>query len=320
MSSTRWLWRTVGFGALLSTAVCAVGFAYAVNQIIFPKAAPGVGTSPGAPAPVQGGGTEAPSSPQSGRTWEAKAQLRIVALGDSLTAGTGDITGKGYVRDLRDKLEQQLGKPVFVYNNFAIPGFRTTDLLKDWDAKKDIAKSISESDLVLLTIGGNDLFQGGEGIFSPPGGQAGQAGQAAKAGDANKPGGANNRTAAPSGADVQLGEVFNPQAALERMPEALKRLEQIIDRVSKANPNARVMYVGLYHPFLDMDQDRAGAPIIQRWNTAAFEIASRYPNVTVVPTYDLFELNGSKYLYTDHFHPNQQGYERIAGRIADILQ
>ncbi|MUG72675.1 MULTISPECIES: GDSL-type esterase/lipase family protein [Paenibacillus] len=321
MSSTRWLWRSVGFGALLSTAVCAAGFAYAVNQIIFPQAASGVGTGfvGTVPAPAANEGAAAPSEPQSGQAWEAKTQIRIAALGDSLTAGTGDITGKGYVRSVRDKLEQRLGKPVYVYNNFAIPGFRTTDLLKDWEAKKDIARSISESDLVLLTIGGNDLFQGGEGIFNAPNDQAGQA---SKPDEANPGEGTDGRTAAPvpSGSDVQLGEAFNPQAALTRMPEALQRLEQIIDRVSKANPNARVLYVGLYHPFLDIDKDRAGAPIIQRWNTAAFEIASRYPNVTVVPTYDLFELQGSKYLYTDHFHPNQQGYERIAERIADILQ
>ncbi|MFB0844911.1 GDSL-type esterase/lipase family protein [Paenibacillus oleatilyticus] len=291
MRSTRWLWRTVGFAALLSTVLCAVGFAYGINQIIFPK-------------PVARDATEAPQQPAAKPktdNWEAKDQIRIVALGDSLSAGTGDLSGKGYVGDVRDKLEKQLGKPVFVYNNFAIPGYRTADLLKDWDKKADIAKSLAEADLVLLTIGGNDLFQGGAGIFGP--------------GD-----GAEAPKSTPGSPDQEAGAGFNPKAAAERIPDALKSLEQIFDRVSKASPHARIFYVGLYHPFLDLDPQREGAPLIQQWNAAAFDLANRYPNITLVPTYDLFELNLNKYLYTDHFHPNQDGYDRIADRIVDILK
>ncbi|CAG7648738.1 GDSL-type esterase/lipase family protein [Paenibacillus allorhizosphaerae] len=274
MFSTKGLWRVVGITALLSTLLCVLGFVYAINQIMFPKP---VATE--APAP------QTPEEHRGEDAWAAKDRIRIVALGDSLTAGTGDLTGKGYIGQLRDKLEKQLGKPVFVYNNFAIPGFRTADLLKDWEAKKDIAKSIGEADLVLITIGGNDLFEGGADLFGS-----------------------------------QNGEGFNPAAAATRIPEAAKRLEQIFDRVSKANPKAKILYVGLYHPFLDLDANRAGGPIVQRWNMAAFELANKYPNITVVPTYDLFELNLNKYLYSDHFHPNQYGYERMAQRIADVLQ
>ncbi len=305
MKSTRWLWRTVGFAALLSTVLCAVGFAYGINQIIFPK-------------PVAQDATEAPQQPaEKPKTdnWEAKEQIRIVALGDSLSAGTGDLSGKGYVGGVKDKLEKQLGKPVFVYNNFAIPGYRTADVLKDWDRKADIAKSLSEADLVLLTIGGNDLFQGGAGIFSSGGGTDGDR----SGGDPSK-GQPPQNAEAPGTPDQEAGAGFNPKAAAERIPDALKRLEQIFDRVSKASPHARIFYVGLYHPFLDLDPQREGAPIIRQWNAAAFDLANRYPNITLVPTYDLFELNLNKYLYTDHFHPNQDGYDRIADRIVDILK
>lgn len=304
MKSSRWLWRTVGLSALLSTILCVGGFAYAVNQIMFPK--PSVPESPGEVAP------SVETKPRQD-AWEAKEQIRIVALGDSLTAGTGDLTGKGYVGQVRDKLEEQLGKPVFVYNNFAIPGFRTYDLLKDWDAKKaDVEKALGDADLVLLTIGGNDLFEGGADIFDPQGGQDTQ-------GAADPSRGSQGTSPQTSQGTSDSEEGFNPAAAAQRIPEALKRLEQVFDRVSKANPGARIMYVGLYHPFLDLDSNRAGAPVIQSWNTGAFDLASRYPNITVVPTYDLFQLNVNKYLYTDHFHPNQQGYERIARRIVDIL-
>ncbi|WP_284640133.1 GDSL-type esterase/lipase family protein [Paenibacillus silviterrae] len=276
MNSAKRLWRVTGAAVLVSTVVCAVGFGYAIKEIMFPSPITGTETS------VPGGAAAKPVE----ENWAAKQQIRIVALGDSLSAGTGDLSGRGYVGQVKEKLQEQLGKPVFVYNNFAIPGFRTYDLLKDWDAKKDIDKSLSEADLVLFTIGGNDLFEGGQDLFTNP----------------------------------QTGEGFNSQAAAQRLPEAVKRLEQVMDRVAKAAPKAKIMYVGLYHPFLDLDPKREGSPLVQRWNTAAFEIANKYPNVTVVPTFDLFELNLNKYLYTDHFHPNQDGYERIAGRIADILK
>jgi lysophospholipase L1-like esterase len=273
--STRFLWRTVGLAALLSTIVCVFGFIYAFNQIIFPK-----------PVVSQ----ELPSPEQSLKPVQSplttKEKIQIVALGDSLSAGTGDLSGRGYVGQTREKLEQQLGKPVFILNNLAIPGYRTYDLLKDMDAKKDIGTALSQADLILLTIGGNDLFEGGQDVLT---------------GNSNEEG-------------------FNVKAAEERMPEALKRLEQIIGSIAKQNPNTTICYVGLYHPFLDIDPKREGSATIQKWNTAAFEIANRYPNVVVVPTYDLFELNLNKYLYTDHFHPNQDGYERIADRIVQIIK
>ncbi|PZE21895.1 GDSL-type esterase/lipase family protein [Paenibacillus xerothermodurans] len=273
MFSTRFIWRTVGLAALLSTLICIFGFVYAVNQIIYPK--PAVSTETQAPAE-----TEKPDSPP----MADKDKINIVALGDSLTAGTGDLTGRGYVGQTKEMLADRLGKPVYVLNNFAIPGYRTTDLLKDMDANKGIGTAVSEADIVLLTIGANDLFQGGQDIFSG-----------------------------------ESDEGFNPGAGVGRMPAAMQRLEQIIDRLHQYNPNAIICYVGLYHPFLDIDTKRDGGPIIQQWNSEAFQLANRYSHVIVVPTYDLFELNLSRYLYTDHFHPNQDGYARIAERIAQIV-
>jgi len=275
LQSTRFLWRTVGLAALLSTLLCVFGFVYAFNQIIFPKKPvnPDLAAKPEETVkPVE-------------TSFAAKDKIQIVALGDSLSAGTGDLSGRGYVGQTKEKLEKQFGKPAFVLNNFAIPGFRTTDLLSDLNAKSDIGKSLAQADLILLTIGGNDLFQGGQGIFNG-----------------------------------QEGEAFNPKAAAERMPEALKRLEQILDTVAKQNPNAVIAYVGLYHPFLDLDEKREGSLLIQKWNTAAFELSNKYPNMVLVPTYDLFALNLNKYLYTDHFHPNQDGYERIAERVVQVVK
>jgi lysophospholipase L1-like esterase len=267
----RVLWGTIGVTASLTTLLFIGGFLYASNQILFPQAASSelIISKP---------------SEQKDKLIEGKDKLQIVALGDSLTAGTGDATGKGYVGQVREKLEQQTGKPVFILNNLAIPGYTTKQVLADLGLKKT-KDALSEANIILLTIGGNDIFQGGAGIFN--------------------------------GTDLQE---FNAKAAEDRMAPALENVDKILTQVNQANPNAVIFYVGLYHPFSDLDPKREGDLVVQKWNSSVFAMTNRYPNMVLVPTYDLFERNLLKYLYTDHFHPNQDGYTRIADRIAQILQ
>ncbi|MEW9698906.1 GDSL-type esterase/lipase family protein [Paenibacillus sp. SI8] len=270
MRSSRFIWGAIGLTASISTIVFAVGFAYAANQIWFPKASGDLAIST--------------TAPKKETVIEAKSKLQIVALGDSLTAGTGDNTGKGYVGRVREKLELQSGKPVFVLNNLAIPGYKSDQLLTDLALKKT-QDALAQADIVLLTIGGNDLFAGGEDMFKGE------------------------------------KQEFNPDAALKRIDPALERVDQVLKAINKANPNAVIMYVGLYHPFLDLDPNREGSLIVQRWNNRVFEMSNVYPNMVIVPTYDLFEQNLIKYLSAaDHFHPNGDGYERIADRIVQILR
>jgi len=272
VKSSGWIGSLAGVAGALTALVLLVGFGFAARQIWYPEAGAGqfAISTPAA----------ATSNPQAD-----KPQLRIVALGDSLTAGVGDNTGKGYVGRFRDKLEAQSGKPVYVLNNLAVPGRRTPQLLDDLAQKKTL-DAIAEADIVVLTIGGNDIFEGGADVLTGEGDE----------------------------------QEFNPQAAEPRIAPALARLEQILAIIHKANPQAQLMYVGLYHPFLDIDPERAGSLVVQRWNDGAFALINRYPGAVLVPTYDLFENNLLKYLYSDHFHPNGDGYERIAERMAQILR
>jgi lysophospholipase L1-like esterase len=270
LKTSRILWVTIGVTASLSTLLFIGGFLYASNQILFPQATSGemIISKP---------------AEQKDKLIEGKDKLQIVALGDSLTAGTGDATGKGYVGQFRDKLEQQTGKPVFVLNNLAIPGYTTKEVLTDLGLKKT-KDALAEANIILLTIGGNDIFQGGAGIFN--------------------------------GTDLQE---FNAKAAEDRMGPALTNVNAILTQLNQANPHAVIFYIGLYHPFSDLDPKREGDLVVQKWNSSVFSMTNRYPNMVLVPTYDLFERNLLKYLSTDHFHPNQDGYERIAERIAQIL-
>lgn len=84
--------------------------------------------------------------------------LRIVALGDSLTRGVGDDNGEGYVKRLTNKLTNQFKKKVLL-SNLSVSGAKTGDLvtlLKE----PGTGHVIKQADLIVMTIGGNDLFPG----------------------------------------------------------------------------------------------------------------------------------------------------------------
>ncbi len=267
MISSKWLWRMTASLSLLVTLLFIFGFAYAVRDMMRPV--------PSAARPPQNQSRDATNL-------DKKNQIQIVALGDSLTKGTGDANGKGYVYNVKDLLVKKLDKPAFVLNDLGINGYRTDQLLNDLNTKPNIGFLIKQADIVLLTIGANDLF-----------------------GEARE--------------KMDMTKAIDAQILYANMPKPLSRLKQILGKVSAANPKAKIIYVGLYNPFGDLDETKKSSEVIQKWNLEAFNIANRYSNVTVVPTFDLFDHHLTQYLFTDHFHPNSQGYEKIAERIVQDL-
>ncbi|PYI54833.1 GDSL-type esterase/lipase family protein [Paenibacillus flagellatus] len=267
MNSTRTLWITIGTAALLTTALWIGGLVYAVNDVINPK-----------PAPYEG--TASPAQPEE----ENKTTIDIVALGDSLTVGTGDVSGKGYVQNVREKLAAVTKKQVNLIGNYGINGYKTDQLLNDLQKANGVPYGIEKADVVLLTIGGNDLFAVGQDVMNSQTNEL----------DANK--------------------------VRERLPEPMNRLEQILTRLAQLNPKAKIVYVGVYNPFYDLPEMRPASVHVQEWNDRAFDVANRFPNMVYVPTFDLFQLQFAKYMYSDHFHPNQEGYVRIADRVVQALE
>lgn len=267
MISSRWLWRIAGSVGLATTVLFVAGLVYTVKDVLYP-----------APASV----AEQPGEPRREKPLD-NDQLQIVALGDSLTKGTGDLSGKGYVQNVRELLEQESGKPVRLIGNYAVNGYRTDQLLRDLTTQSGIAYAVKQANIVLLTIGGNDLFAISENVLSSP------------------------------------NAAIDPDELRARMPEPLQRLEQILSKLAEMNPQAVIVYVGLYNPFYDLPEMRQASVYVQEWNNAAFQIINRFPNMVFVPTFDLFQLNFADYMYTDHFHPNGEGYARIARRVVQAL-
>ncbi|HVT44631.1 MAG TPA: GDSL-type esterase/lipase family protein [Thermoanaerobaculia bacterium] len=93
-------------------------------------------------------------------------ELRLLILGDSLARGTGDETGMGIGGAVAAELARRGVKhrtPV----NLAINGARTVDLLRQLESS-NVRRLIEVSDIVIVSVGGNDLFGDMEGRSVAP--------------------------------------------------------------------------------------------------------------------------------------------------------
>ncbi|MFD2612101.1 GDSL-type esterase/lipase family protein [Paenibacillus gansuensis] len=277
MKRSRWLWGFIGLASLIATLVFVFGFVYAVNDILNPSAA------------TMGKEAAEPSESVPVTVPDPEKEYRITALGDSLTKGTGDEGGKGYVGYVAEKLGKTTGRKVTVVSNMAVNGYVSEQLLSDLETKKGTAYAIRQANLILLTIGGNDLSQ------------------AALA----QNGGRNN-----------LSEVsgIDPEKLEKQLKAPKENVKKILSLLSEINPEAKVVYVGLYNPYYEADESRRSSVVIQKWNGDVYETVNANPLMTLVPTQDLFEKKVTHYLAADQFHPNGAGYERIADRIVQALQ
>jgi lysophospholipase L1-like esterase len=265
-SGSGFIWKAVGIAAVLSTILLIFGLIYAVNDVVNPTAT------------IFNEETNLPESEQN----HQDNRINIVALGDSLTKGTGDRTGVGYVGYLKEKLAEATGDPVFILNNLGVNGYKTDQLLDDLN-KPSVVETLKQADMIVFTIGGNDLFK-----------------------------------YVREELDILNAEI-DAEDLYKSIPGPAERLKQILKRLDEINPTATIVYMGLFNPFLDLDETRATSLAIAQWNKSAYEVMNAYPNMILIPTADLFEQNLTKYMYTDHFHPNQDGYQRMAERAVQSL-
>ncbi|HKR64034.1 MAG TPA: GDSL-type esterase/lipase family protein, partial [Thermoanaerobaculia bacterium] len=88
------------------------------------------------------------------------ATLAPVILGDSLARGTGDETGLGIPGRLDAELRRRGIRAQRTYN-FAVNGARTKDLLDVLD-RENVRAILRQSNMIIVSIGGNDLWGGSD--------------------------------------------------------------------------------------------------------------------------------------------------------------
>ncbi|MGI8385021.1 SGNH/GDSL hydrolase family protein [Robertmurraya sp. P23] len=200
----------------------------------------------------------------------------IVALGDSLTRGTGDEEGKGYIGYLVEELEEKTDEKLTLHN-YGVKGYRSDQLLTQVKGET-IQNQIKDADFILMTIGGNDLFQGGQTLVSPK--------------------------------QDEISVIKD---------QYVKNLKETIDMIKSINQDAVIFLVGLYNPFIDLEDAATTTAVVRDWNYSTNQLLDQYPNSVFVPTFDLFQLKVNDYLFSDKFHPNSKGYQLIAERVASLI-
>lgn len=207
----------------------------------------------------------------------SKQESHIVAIGDSLTQGVGDSTKQGgYVGILDSQLNAD--NNLVTFDNYGKRGNRTDQLLKRID-EPEIVKSLKRADIVIMTIGANDIMQVLKENFT-------------------------NITY----------EAFSK----ERVNYEI-RLQQIFAKLEELNPNASVYLVGFYNPFQQyFEHIKELDMIVEDWNHTSEQVAKE-AGATFIPTKDIFTSTEVNLFADDHFHPNDIGYKLIAERILNYL-
>src|SRR5699024_11591904 len=86
-----------------------------------------------------------------------KNYIKITTIGDSLTKGCGDEEDNGgYVSILEDTINKD--NDLVEIDNFGKRGNRTDQLI-DRMEEPEIKESLEEADIILITIGANDIMQ-----------------------------------------------------------------------------------------------------------------------------------------------------------------
>ncbi|SFS58409.1 GDSL-type esterase/lipase family protein [Marininema halotolerans] len=102
-------------------------------------------------------------------TKEPSNKTLFLALGDSLTRGTGDSSGQGYVTRVRKTLEKNEGSMSVI--NLGIKG-QTSYQLQSQIKQPKVGEFLKKAGRISITIGGNDLFRKGDSLKTLDGKQA----------------------------------------------------------------------------------------------------------------------------------------------------
>lgn len=206
--------------------------------------------------------------------------LTIVSIGDSLTQGVGDSKKMGgYIPYLKGDLEALKEVKTASFQNFGVRGNRTDQLEKRLH-QKEIRSSISKADLVIITIGGNDIMKVFRDNFS----------------------------------SLEMSKFK------EALTGYRKRLNDIMKTIREYKPDVGILLIGIYNPFIKWFSDiKEVDEIVRDWNNTSEQVINQYKKAKFVPVSDIFINKEENLLYKDYFHPNDQGYKLISERIFSYL-
>jgi lysophospholipase L1-like esterase len=247
--------------------------------------------------------------------------LKILALGDSLTQGVGDTKNQsGYQKRLTKKIAKTKQVQKATIYDEGVSGERSDQILKRFKTSSKIQKEATKSDVLIVTAGGNDLFQNLQ----------------------------KDVTDSPSQIAVNVNRISISYQ---------ENLQKIFSYARKLNPKIKIVMVGVYNPFyVYFPNVTAITQAIETFNTTAEATGDYFKHSTFVDVNALSvgqyktasqqrrlkkqsteddiavveksQLESSKfdtkeknnYLSdADHFHPNNKGYDMMADKIFNAM-
>lgn len=245
-----------------------------------------------------------------------KKNVKLVALGDSLTHGQGDEDNNGgYVGIIKNKIEHRYKRTNVTTVNYGVTGDRSDQILDRVNQQSQLQKDLQTADVITITVGGNDLMQ----ILEK---------------------------------NVMDSEAQVTDSVHKGEKTYQQKLTKLFNAVRKENPNAPIFVMSIYNPFYTYFPDITIInQSISDWNQVTKDTMGNYRHMYFVDINKLMsygqyqtksqrqellkeekkanqgkvsqkrvieimnhkDQNLNRYISTeDNFHPNHAGYNQIA--------
>lgn len=248
-----------------------------------------------------------------------RKQVKLVALGDSLTHGQGDETNNGgYVGIIKQKIEHRYRKTTVTTVNYGVSGDRSDQILARLNSQQQLRRDLRQANVITMTVGGNDLMQHLE----------------------------QDATDSPAKVNRDVKVASKTYRT---------KLNRLFTAVRKQNPHAPIFVMSIYNPFYTYFPDVTTiSDAIAYWNRTTRQVMGGYSKMYFVDINHLMsygqyrtkaarqqlvakenkvnhgkisqarsiqvmdnkDKNLNDYISTDdNFHPNHTGYEHIARQL-----
>ncbi|MBG9449309.1 lipase [Cytobacillus firmus] len=116
----------------------------------------------------------------------------------------------------------------------------------------------------------------------------------------------------------EILEKYSEETALGIVNTEIPNLEKTFKSIRETNPNAVIVYMGLYNPFKQSPNGDSFDSVIQKWNESARTLGLKY-RVQIVDTFNLV-TDAKRDLSSDIFHPNDATYQEMAESLSLVIE
>ncbi|MGV0117795.1 SGNH/GDSL hydrolase family protein [Lacticaseibacillus paracasei] len=234
-------------------------------------------------------------------TADQPKQLKLTAVGDSLTYGVGDATNNGGFVGLTQADLEVTGQYQVTTKNYGVSGNTSTQILSRINKQAKIRTDLKQANIITVTAGGNDLMHVLQQHFL----------------------------------SLSEKEITAGSAAFQ------KHLTTLLTTIRKENATAPIYVFGIYNPFyVYFPKMTAMTNSVSAWNQATQKTLQGFQRVyyididkvlsngeTVANKASAKEAlkeatsgDGNPLIFSqDHFHPNNAGYAQMTKQLMTKL-